>query len=450
VEAQFNGPAPAALRDLESGARIPVEADGGKLRFIAQNVPAMGYRTYAFAEAAAPAKSGLSADEKSQVIENQFFRVTLDPAQGRIASVFDKSAKRELVDAKAEFGFGQYVHEQFSAADMQRFVDTYTKGKGGAQMGDFGKPKMPPVEQLPHRASSPRNLKLRIQRGPVSVTAVMEAEKQDGSPYATDLAVTLYDGQPYVNVGWRVKDKSATPAPEGGWLSFPLAVARPQFRLARLGAVIDPAKDTITGTNHDVYSLTGGVAVLDSKQTGVGLCPIDSPLVSLDHPGLWEYTKQFTSTKPRVFVNLYNNLWGTNFAQWSEGSWPSRVRVWSVQKYEPFAGIIRPSMEARTPLRGAVEDGPAGKLPASKAGLRINRPGVIVTAFGKNPDGPGRLLRLWEQAGKDGPVQVCLPDGMDKVQPADLRGRPQGKPLAVSKGCFTTELRHYGPASFIY
>jgi hypothetical protein len=107
-------------------------------------------------------------------------------------------------------------------------------------------------------------------------------------------------------------------------------------------------------------------------------------------------------------------------------------------------------MEARTPLRGVVEDGPAGKLPASKAGLRITRPGVIVTAFGKNPDGAGRLLRLWEQAGKDGPVQVCLPDGTDKVQPADLRGRPQGKPIAVSKGCFTTDLKHYAPASFIY
>ncbi len=452
VEAEFSGPAPRALRDAENGVLIPVERDGGKLRFIARDVPPLGYRTYAFADDAAPVKSGLSVDEKSRVIENQFFRVTLDPVQGRIASVLDKSSKRELVDTRAESGFGQYVHEQFSANDMEHFVKTYTKGNGSATWGDFGKPNMPPVAEWPHRASSPRNLKLSIQRGPVSVTAVMEAETADTAPYATALAVTLYDGQPYVSVAWRVKDKTAAPAPEGGWLSFPLAVANPQFRLARLGSVIDPAKDTVNGSNHDVYCLTGGVAVFDAKQAGVGLCPLDSPLVSLDHPGLWQYTKEFVSTKPRVFVNLYNNLWGTNFAQWSEGSWSSRVRVWSFHKYEPFTGLVRPSLEARTPLRGAVEDGQAGKLPASKPGLRLSRPGVIVTAFGKNPDGPGRLLRLWEQAGQDGSTEVCLPGGSssNSVQPADLRGRALGEPITVRKGCFTTELRHYSPASFIF
>jgi alpha-mannosidase len=451
VEAEFDGPPPRALRDAESGARVPVEADGGTLRFIAQNVPPLGYRTYMFVDRAGSAKSGLAADEEARTIENQFFRITFDPVAGRIVSVLDKSSGRELVDARADFGFAQYVHEQFSAADMERFVKTYTKGTGPSNWGDFGKPNMPPVAERPHRTASPRNLTLRITRGAISASAVMDAEKSDTVPYRTALAVTLYDGQPYVDVGWRVIAKAATPAPEGGWLSFALNIVDPRFRLARLGSVIDPAKETVSGSNHDVYCLTGGVAVLDSKQRGVGLCPLDSPLVSLDHPGLWQYTKQFASKEPRVFVNLYNNLWGTNFAQWSEGSWTSRVRLWSFQNYKSFDALVRPSQEVRAPLRGVLADGPGGKLPPSRSGLRLSRVGVALTAFGKNPDGPGLVLRLWEQAGGNGSAEVCLPEGMstNSVQPVDLRGRALGDPVSVRNGCFTVGLRHYSPVSFV-
>jgi hypothetical protein len=452
VEAPFAGAPPKALRDAQTGSLVPVEIAGGKLRFIARDVPPLGYRTYAFDDRPAPANPGLTGDEKTGLIENQYLRVRLDPAEGRIASVVDKSAaNRELVDKQAESGFGQYIHEQFSADDADRFVRTYTKGTGRVNYGDFGKQGMPPATEWPHRLDSPRHFTLRIERGPVSVSAVMEAAKTPAIPYRTALVVTLYDGQPFVALEWRIDGKPGTPMPEGGWLSFPLAVSNPRFRLARLGSVIDPADETIEGTNHSLYGLTGGVAVLDANQTGAALCPLDSPLVSLDHPGLWEYVKTFASTKPQVFVNLYNNLWGTNFPQWIEGSWSSRVRLWGVQKYQEFSSVVQPSLEARTPLYGAMADGAGGKLPAAKAGLRISRPGVLVTAFGKNPDGPGRVLRLWEQAGRDGTVGVCLAEGsgVSAVEPADLRGRAAGKPLQVSNGCFTTQLAHDAPASFI-
>src|SRR5574340_550327 len=167
-------PPPRALRDAATGTLVPVEADAGKLRFVARDVPPLGYRTYAFAGQAARAKSQLGSDEKLRVIENEFFRVTLDPARGGIASLLDKASGRELADT-GDAAFGQYVHERFSAADMVRWVKTYTKPTSSAIWGDFGKPNMPPEGEQPHSAASPRNLTLRIARGAGSVTAVMEA-----------------------------------------------------------------------------------------------------------------------------------------------------------------------------------------------------------------------------------------------------------------------------------
>ena len=351
VETALDGPPPRALRDATRDALVAVEVEAGKLRFVARDVPPLGYRVYTFADQAAPAKSGLRSDAQRRTIENQFFRVTLDPARGGISSLFDKTSGRELA-APGDTTFGQYIHEHFSASQMTSFVKTYTKPTSTAIWGDFGKPNMPPDSEQPYRAASPRDMTLRISRGAVSVTALMEAAVSRDLPYGISLTVSLYDGQPFVEIGWRVTGKPETPMPEGGWLAFPLRIADPRFRLARLGSVIDPATDTVRGSNHEVYCLSGGVAVLDAKLSGAGLVPLDSPLVSLDHPGLWRYTREFTGARPRVFVNLFNNLWGTNFAQWNGGSWTSRVRVWSIGAYQPFAALVRPSMEARSPTAG--------------------------------------------------------------------------------------------------
>jgi alpha-mannosidase len=92
-----------------------------------------------------------------------------------------------------------------------------------------------------------------------------------------------------------------------------------------------------------------------------------------------------------------------------------------------------------------------GRLPPTQRGLEMSRKGVQVTAFGANPDGEGTVLRLWELSGKGGSCQVRLPAGMnaENVQPVNLRGAPEGKPLAVKNGTFTASLKTFAPASFV-
>ena len=57
-------------------------------------------------------------DEKAGVIESPFFRATLDAKRGRIASLIDKRTGRELVDAAAPQGFGQYFYERFGYKEL--------------------------------------------------------------------------------------------------------------------------------------------------------------------------------------------------------------------------------------------------------------------------------------------------------------------------------------------
>jgi hypothetical protein len=150
-----------------------------------------------------------------------------------------------------------------------------------------------------------------------------------------------------------------------------------------------------------------------------------------------------------VFVNLFNNVWGTNFQQWIGGSWSSRVRIWATGDNGLEAGLITPGLETRSPAKAVAVTGLGGRLPPMQYGLELSRKGVLVTALGAG--GEGILLRLWEQSGQGGVCDVRLPDGFEatEARPCDLRGRPTGSAISVQNGRFQVPMRPFAPVSLI-
>jgi len=51
------------------------------------------------------------------------------------------------------------------------------------------------------------------------------------------------------------------------------------------------------------------------------------------------------------------------------------------------------------PLKAAFSEGYNESLLTSKQGISLSKQGILITAFGPNPDDAGLLLRIWEQAG---------------------------------------------------
>jgi hypothetical protein len=287
-------------------------------------------------------------------------------------------------------------------------------------------------------------------------------------------------------VEWSVEEKTPNPVPEGGWLCLPFAIDKPTFRLGRMGSIIDPATDIVDGGNRCLLCLNSGMTVTGADGFGVGMCMLDSPLVSLGEPGLWKFSMHYVPTRARVFVNLYNNQWNTNFPLWVQGTWKSRVRIWAIHGSAPSPGIpgesesegnlklkdrphpnplpeyqargqeddeknlITPGWEAREPLTAVLADGAAGELPGSATGLTLSQHGVLVTSFGPDPYSDHVLLRLWGQAGNSGDCQVKLPAGMNvkSALPVDLRGEIVSKAIDVVNGQFTVRVRAFAPVSF--
>jgi hypothetical protein len=494
VHVKSGGTGIISLKPAEGGPAVAVTSEGDELYFVARDIPAMGYRTFVPAQAVpwrgrpalasrghpglalpghessvagetqgqdAPttkeqgqgglATDQLRSDAQAGVIENESLKVTLDPKRGGIRSVLDKRTGRELVDQSSTYILGQYLYERFDADQVAAYTGAYVKNHSDWAVAELGKPAMPPADETPYERVLAQPDEIRMGQSPMSVVATMHCAPTAGLSHGVTISAILYAGQPYLDLEVTVHNKPADNWPEAGWICLPVNVQKPQFRLGRLGGIADPTRDFIRGSNHDLQAVHTGVTIADAEGRGVGICPVDSPLVSLDRPGLLRYSPDFVPSNPVVFVNFFNNQWTTNFRLWNEGTWTTQVRLWAFDRFDAQSALVTPSLEARYPLLAAAADGKAGTLPATQKGLELSARGTLVTAFGPNPDGPGTVLRLWEYAGVRGPCEVHLPAGLNakEVQPVNLRGEPVGKPLSVEKDTFTVNLTAFAPASFI-
>ena len=188
-----------------------------------------------------------------------------DLRRGGIASLVEKKTGRDLVDHSSPYALGQFLHERFS----------------NQQMAATNRPREDLPPDTTYAAMSPSRWTIDVEKTTYADVATLTATGTLGLAKGIALVVTLPYTQPWVEVEWRINEKTPDPAPEGGWLCFPLAVAEPRFVLGRLGGPVDPANDIAPGANRDYFCLSSGLTIRGRDKTGVGLCPIDSPCVSL-------------------------------------------------------------------------------------------------------------------------------------------------------------------------
>lgn len=385
-------------------------------------------------------------------LNTPYFKVVFDLKKGGVSSLIEKTTGRELVDRSSEYVVGQFLHERFSSNEVDAWFNTYSRVKDGWGLNDLGKPGMATAAKAPYKSITPENWNISISHSGVADIATLTSASTTGLAKKYALVFTFPRNAAYVDVEWFVDSKVPEKHPEGGWLCFPFAVKDPIFTVGRLGGAIDPAKDIITGSNKYLMAVNSGVSITTADKSGVALSPIDSPLISLGEPGLWKFSLEHTVKRPSVFVNLYNNMWNTNFPLWQEGSWSEKVRLWPIGNGSAtMPNLVQNAWEARLPLLTGMADGMAGQLPSKKSGLSTSRDGVLVTAFGENPDGKGVIFRLWEQAGVSGDITVSIPgkSTFTKATPVNLRGEITGKPIPVLYDKFSFFLGANAPTSFV-
>lgn len=97
------------LRDAATGRTISAQrVSPDEVAFLAENVPALGYKTYTI-ETSPAAKPVPPRAASTTQLENAFYRLRLRATDGSIVSIYDKSLNRELVDANGDKALNQLL-----------------------------------------------------------------------------------------------------------------------------------------------------------------------------------------------------------------------------------------------------------------------------------------------------------------------------------------------------
>jgi alpha-mannosidase len=389
------------LVDSSTGDEIPIEIlwkgqgislpgfgpGNVRVRFLATGVPAVGYKLYTVRPVA---KEPVVAEEiPGNILENRFYRITLDPSSGSIARVFDKQLGRELVDSSSPYKFGQYLY--VTGGDSYPENSLYRFGAG-----------LKPPSLTVHPAQS--GMLLSAKKTSIGIVATLSSSAPNTPSIQTE--ILMPDSEKPILITYRLR-KERVLTRESAYVAFPFAVANPEFTYGSQTSWVNPAKDELAGGSREWYLPTTWASVYNPTMTAA-VVPLDAPLVAFGDIVRGNWPAEFKPTSSAIFSWLMNNYWGTNFPAWQGGDFTFRYAITSDSQLNPQS-LTRFGRGALTPLErddlAASED--ASSLPNQEASLlQVANPGVTLLTWKRAEDGDGTILRLQDTMGEASEVRI--------------------------------------------
>lgn len=376
------------LFDSVTGNAIPVVVkDHGegtnRISFWAKDVPAVGYKTYLLHPE--PKLQSAATSGSGRVMENQFYRVELDPSSGAVRSIFDKQLGREIVDEKSPYRLGEYLY--VTTDNAQQGADRFVVH--GARDGKL----------------------LSIESGPDGITAHLVSTDTNTPTIAA--TITLSSREKSIKFTEDV-EKTATKEDEAVYFAFPFAMSHPQFEYEIQNGVVNPSRDMYPGAGLDWFSVQHWAAV---QQDGVAaaVMPLDASLMTFGDISRLEFPEAFGARKGTMFSYVMNNYWHTNYRAEQGGHFQFRYVLTSAPAIHPML-LSQQGWEAFTPLEisGVTPSDKAVETKRPLAGgqgsfLKVNDSALVLDTWKPAEDGRGTILRFLDLGGAKRTVKVEFP-----------------------------------------
>lgn len=359
-----------------------------ELVFVAEDVPALGWKTYRMVPVKDPSPSSSSVAVADHSLENRFFKISVDPQTGAVESIYDKELSRELVDRSAPHKLNQLV---------ARWVKT----------GQLESPSRATVRRGPG--------------GPVYGSLVISTVGA-GCPQVTQ-EVILYDQIKRIDLANRIL-KDATPLLEL-YFAFPFQIDKPEFRFEGSQSVIKPLRDQFPGSNSNYYAVQHWAYASDG-QMGVTLSAVESHL--LEFGGLWpcyvsqahhgvtppDFGRPFVNldelTKGHMYAFVLDSNFRTNFPPLEQADLLFRYAI-TAHQGDWRAGRVRDfGWAVGNPLVAVSVGGKKrGTLAKNLGFCQVEPANVFVLTLKRAEDGDGIIVRVIETEGQAATATVTIP-----------------------------------------
>jgi hypothetical protein len=381
------------LVDASTGESVPAQVsksryEGSYWTLWAEDVPPMGYRLVRI-EQQTPRAPELPSTP-ANVLENQFYRMEIDPGSGAVLSMFDKVWNCELVDRDAPWQLGQFIYDTLtdnSFSDRDSFLERSTRTKVRNVRVEPGEPSLI-WDSLQISADADGCIDL------------------DGTPGLT-CEIRLFKHKKQVDFQFMIR-KAYVNQPESVYIAFPFGIPDGEIVYEVQGGLVRPGEDQLPGSSSDWTPIQGFLAIRNSDGQIV-FTSDEIPLVQLGdiNMGKWQYIAEVD--QPHVYSWVMNNYWtyGLPGTKESEFSWNYHLTSTADTS---TAVASRLGSEMRTPLigrvfpAGTVADGP------SHASILPWQTSKILLVNCTPAAGGGVLIHLREVAGEQS--ELSLPAGV--------------------------------------
>ncbi len=405
------------------------QPDYDHVRFLARDVPSLGYKCYQAVRSTGQtaASAGESGLPPGNVLENEFYRIEVDPASGAVTSLVDKQLSRDLVDRASPYRLNQYLY--VAGGDETATQLEYLS-------------KALPLAKLTVTPSIGGRV-VSVRKTPYGQILTYQTSGAHAPSIETD--IILFDGEKKVEFINRLR-KEPVRNKEAVYFAFPFDVQQPSFGYEIQNGWVDPRRDAWKGACREWFVTQHWVKVA-SADYAIGLVPLDAPLVTLGDIDRGTWPEQFDPKSATVFSWVMNNYWHTDFRRVQSGDYTFRYALTSGRELSPeflsrFGRAEMTPLELGQLLYTDKFGNPERSLtPAPTSFLEVDVPNVVVENWKAAEDGQGTILRLLETGGRAGTAHLNFP--LFDVQHAWVTNAVEEnkRDLSVSKHSLEVEIK---------
>lgn len=286
----------------EEGNSLAVQAlrsrsEGRYYAIWAENVPAMGYKTYEIVldEGYAPVQE--SFDFTGNVMENDWYRISFDPEKGGIVSLYDKELGKELVDKASEWKLGDFIYESLEGDRHQMERKVFEK------YSRYG------LDDVRITGTSD---------GDVYRSVYLEGKSRGCDPGpGVKIEVRLFNDVKRIEFSYSMVRLPETD-PSGIYVAFPFDLDDSELLFDVPGGVVSAGKNQIPRTAAGWNTVQNFVSARNDDMQILVSCDA-VPLFMMGELLNDPYRIEHKHDKAHVFSWVMNNYWTTNFRASQEG-----------------------------------------------------------------------------------------------------------------------------------
>ncbi len=424
----------------DEGNVIPSQIEGDRI-FFKTKIPSLGYKVHFLQSSKNKEKYDTDLEGSEKVLENQYYRVEIDPEKGCITSLYDKKTEKEILTEKGEY-YGNEIITKEDVGNLWTIQELGEKFRSSEQESKIELTKDGPLIKTVKIQGSGKNLTWVQKISLYSSNRKIDFETSidfDGKDRRVQIVFEPnIDGNNYYETPFYTAERKDGHWPAQNWVDISnedcgfavLNTGNPGceiedgllsmtlFRSVSVisgrffgllfknfkdfaGRLLDALKFSLKGLYVGEWALYPYHGLLLREYASQGGPELEGGWTLVDHliPYLkfWEETESWERGHHSFEYAVYPH----------EGSWEQ-------------SGVVRKGYEVNNPLIVKKADSEEGNLPSEFSFLETGDAGVVLSALKKSESGTGIVARFYEPIGENFEFDLSFFKEMEEIRSVSL------------------------------